>query len=188
MRPRRLKLGIHMDSGQIYHVYQNQAAALIHPFISSFFFLSNFQHWKFWSHFSRELWGLEDWNLVHMWTVGRCIMYTRIRLLLLVCPFISSFFLSLQFSTLKFFVTLFSGTMRPRRLKISTLVDIGQMYHVYQTQAAAAYLSLYFFIFLPPQFLNIKIFVTLFSGTVRPRRLKLGTNLDSGLMYHLYRN
>ena len=26
MRPRRLKLGIHMDSGQLYHVYQNQAA------------------------------------------------------------------------------------------------------------------------------------------------------------------
>ena len=65
---------------------------LIHPFISSFFFLSNFQHWNFLSHFSRELWGLEDWKLVYTWTVGRCIMYTRIRLLLLIHPFISSFF------------------------------------------------------------------------------------------------
>ena len=66
--------------------------------------------------------------------------------------------LSLQFSTLKFFVTLFSGTVRPRRLKLSTHVDSGQMYCVYQNQAAAAYLSLYFFIFLPLQFSNIEIF------------------------------
>ena len=62
---------------------------LIRPFISSFFFISSFQHWNFSSHFSRELWGLEDWKLVHTWTVGRCIMYTRIRLLLLIHPFIS---------------------------------------------------------------------------------------------------
>ena len=57
-------------------------------------------------------------------------------------------FLSLQFSTLKYFVTLFLGTVRPRRLKLGTHVDSGQMYHVYWNQAAAAYLSLYFFIFL----------------------------------------
>ena len=148
VRPRRLKLGTHVDSGQMYRVYRNQAAAvclslyffnflslqfstlkcflshfsrelwgledwnLVHtwtvgrcimctrirllllncPFISSFFFLSNFQHWNFLSHFSRELWGLEDWNFVYTWTVGRCIMSTRIRLLLLIHPFISSFF------------------------------------------------------------------------------------------------
>ena len=115
-------------------------------------------------------------------------MYTRIRLLLLICAFISSFFFPSNFSTLKFFVTLFWGTMRPRRLKIDTIVDSGQMYHVYQIQAAAAHSSLYFFIFLSLQFSDTKIFVTLFSGTVRPRRLKLGTNVDSGLMYHLYQN
>ena len=60
------------------------------------------------------------------------------------------------------------GTVRP-----------GQMYH----QAAAAYSSLYFFIFHSPIF-NIKICVTLFSGTVRPRRLKLGTHVDSGQIFH----
>ena len=65
---------------------------LIHLIISSFFFLSNFQHWNILSHFSRKLWGLEDWNLVHTWTVGRCIMYTGFRLLLVICPFIYSFF------------------------------------------------------------------------------------------------
>ena len=67
-------------------------------------------------------------------------------------------FLSLQFQTLKFFVTLFSGTVRPGRLIFGTHMDSGQMYCVYQNQAAAAYLSLYFFIFLSLQFSNIKIF------------------------------
>ena len=117
---------------------------LICPFIS-FFFLSNFQTLKFSSHFSRGLWGLEDWNMVHTWTVGRCIMCTGIRLLVLIHPFISSFF----FQTLQFFVTFFSGTMRPRRLKLGTHMDSGQMYRVYWNQPAAAYSSLYCFIFLP---------------------------------------
>ena len=97
-------------------------------------------------------------------------------------------FLSLQFSTLKCFVTLFSGTVRPRRLKLATHMDSGQMYRVYWNQAAAAYSSFYFFIFLSLQFSNINLFCQLFSGTVRPRRLKLGTNMESGQIYHVYRN
>ena len=125
VRPRRLKLGTHVDSGQMYRVYRNQAAALICPSISSFFFLSNFQ-------------------------------------------------------TLKYFVTLFSRTVRRRRLKLDTHVDSGQMYRVYQNQAAAAYSSLYFFVFFLSNFQTLKIFVTLFSGTVRPRRLKLGAHVDNG--------
>ena len=107
MRPRRLKHGTHMDNGQMYCVYWNQAAALIHPFVSSFFFLSSYQ-------------------------------------------------------TLNIFVTIFSGTVMSRRLKLGTHMDSGQMYCVHWNQAAAAYLSLYFFIFLSLQFSNIKFFVTLF--------------------------
>ena len=94
----------------------------------------------------------------------------------------------LTFQTLEFFVTLFSGTVRPRRLKLGTHVDSGQMYHIYRNQAAAAYSSLYFFIFLSLQFSTLKFFVTIFSGTVRPRRLKIGTHMDSGQMYHVYQN
>ena len=77
--------------------------------------------------------------------------------------------------------------MRHRRLKLGTLVDSGQMYHVYRNQAAAANSSLYFFIFLS-NFQTIKFFVTLFSGTIRPRRLKLGTSTDSGQMYRVNQN
>ena len=161
-----------------------------------------------------------------------------IRLLLLILPFIFPFFFLSSFQKLKFFVvTLFSGTVRPRRFNLGTHVDSGQMYHVYwnqavatylslyffivlsnfQTlkpsvtlfsetvrpimlkhrwtmggynQAAAAYLSLYFFIFLSLQFSNIEIFCchTLFSRTVRPSRLKLGTHMDSVQMYRVYWN
>ena len=93
VKPRRLKLGTHMDSGQMYCVYRNQAAAAyLSLYLFHFSFSPIFKHENFSSHFSHELWGLEDWNLVHMWTLGRCIMYTGIRLLLHVHPFISSFF------------------------------------------------------------------------------------------------
>ena len=73
-------------------------------------------------------------------------------------------------------------------MKIGTHVDSGQMYHVYRNQAAAAYSFLYFFIFLSLQFSTLKFFVTLFSETVRPRRLKLDTHVDSGQMYCVYWN
>ena len=75
--------------------------------------------------------------------MGRCIMFTGIGLLLHIHPFISSFFFLSKFQTLKFFVTLFSGAVRPRRLKLGTHIDSGQMYCVYRNQAAAAYSSLY---------------------------------------------
>ena len=118
----------------------------------------------------------------------RCIVYTGIRLLLLIHPFISSFFFLSNFQTLKFFVTLFSGTVRPRRLKLGTHMDSGQMYRVYRNQAAAAYSSLFFSFFFLSNFQRLKIFVILFSRTVRPRRLKLSTHMDSGQMYCVYRN
>ena len=88
----------------------------------------------------------------------------------------------LTFQTLEFFITLFSG----RRLKLSTHVGSGHMYRVYWNQAAAAYSSFYFFIFLSLQFSTLKFFITLFSRTVRPRRLKLDTRIDNGQMYHVY--
>ena len=108
----------------------------------------------------------------------RCIVYLSL---------ISLFFFLSNVQKLKNFVTVFSGTVRPRKFKLGTLVDNGWMYHVYQNQAAA-YLSLYFFIFLSLQLSNIYIFVTLFSGIVRPRKFKLGTHVDNQCMYRVDRN
>ena len=158
MRPRRLKLDTHVDSGQMYRVYRNQAAAAYSSLYFFIFLSVHFSNIKILSRFSKELWGLEDWNLIHIWTVGRCIVYTGIRLLLLIHSFISSFFFLSNFQTLKFFVTLFSETVRLRRLKLGTHVDSGQMYRVYRNQDTAAYSSLYFFIFLSLQSSIIKIF------------------------------
>ena len=118
VRPRRLKLGTHVDSGWMYCVYRSQAAASYLSLISlsqmfknlkfsshfsqeqflHFSFSSIIKHLQFLSHFSQELWGLESWNLVHMWTMDACIVYTGIRLLLLNCHFICPFFFFLQFS------------------------------------------------------------------------------------------
>ena len=160
---------------------------LIRPFISSFFFLSNFQRWNFTSLFSgivRPRWleigtHVDSGQMYHVYRNQAAAAYSSLYFFI---------FLSRQFSTLKFFITLFSGTMRPRRLKLGTHVDIGQMYRVYWNQAAAAYLSLYFFIFFLSNFQTLKCFITLLSGTVRPRRLRLGTYLDSGWLYHVYQN
>ena len=111
---------------------------------------------------------------------GGCIVYTRIRLLLLICFFI---FLSLRFSNIKIFVSLLSGIVSHRKLKLGTHMNSGWMYRVYRNQAAAAaYLSLFSFFFLS-NFLTLKFFITLFSGTVRPRYWKLVTHIDCERMY-----
>ena len=161
---------------------------LICPFISSFFFLSNFQHWNFSSHFSRELWGLEDWNLVHFWTVDRCIMYTRFRLLLLNHPFISSFFFLSNFQTLKV-LSLFSQELWG--LEDWNLVQMWIVGWCIVCTGIRLLLLIHpiisSFFFLSNNQI-FKIFVTFFSGTVRSRRLKLGTHVDSGQMYRVYRN
>ena len=73
--------------------------------------------------------------------------------------------------------------MRPRRLKHGTQVDSGQMYCVYRNQAAAAYLSLYFFSFFSLQFSNIENFVALFSETVRPIKLILMRTMGGCIVY-----
>ena len=72
-------------------------------------------------------------------------------------------------------------------MKLDTHVDSGQMYRIYGNQAAASDCSLYFFIFFS-YFQTLKYFITLFSGTVRSRKLKLGTHVDSGQMYRIYQN
>ena len=55
VRPRRLKLVTHVENERMYRVYRNHAAALIHSFIFSFFFLSNFQTLKIFVTLSQEL-------------------------------------------------------------------------------------------------------------------------------------
>ena len=104
--------------------------------------------------------------MVHTSTVGRCIVHLGSGC---CCLFV----LFLPFSFSPIFVTLVSVTVRAKRLKLGTYMDSGQMYRVYRNQAAAAYSSLYFFIFFLSNFQTLKCFVTLFSGTVRPRKLNM---------------
>ena len=164
---------------------------LIHPFISTVFFLSNFQTLKiFVALFSGTVRPIKLKLDIHV-EIGWMYCEYHNQAATFYLSLISLFFFLPNVQKLKIFVTLFSGTVRPRNFKLGTLFDNGWMYHVYQNQAAAAYLSLYFFIFLSLQLSNITFFFTLFSGTVRPRKLKLGTHVefvDSRYMYCVYRN
>ena len=169
---------VHTWTVNICIMYTRIRLLLFIPLFLHFSF--QFSDIKNFRHFCQELWILEDWNLVHTWTVGRCILFIGIRLLLLIHPFISSVFFLSNFQTLQIFVTLFSGTVRPRRLKLGAHVDSGWLCSVYWNQAAAAYLSHLFLNFsFSPIFKLLNFFVTLFAGTVRPRRWKLGTHMDS---------
>ena len=158
------------------------------PLFLRFFFLSSFQTLTFLSHFSQELWGLEDWNLVPNVDSGLMYLIYRNQASAAYSSHYFIIFLSLQLSNIKNFChIIFSGTVRSRRLKLGTHVDSGQMYHVYRNQAAA-YLSFISSFFFLSNFQTLKFFITLFSRTARPRRLKLGTHMDSGQMYCVYRN
>ena len=145
MRSRRLKLGTHVDSGQMYRVYRNQAAAAyLSLYFFIFSFLSNFQTLNtFITLFSQTVRPRRLNRYTRgQWADVSCIPESGCCCLFILYFFI--FFLS-NFQTLKYFVTLVSGTLRPRRLKLGTHVDSGWMYGVYQNQAAVAYSSLYFF-------------------------------------------
>ena len=120
--------------------------------------------------------------------MGRCIVYTRIRPLLLIHPFIFHF--SFQFSNIKIFRHTFLRNCEA--WKIESWYTHGQWADVScipESGCCSIFVPL-FFIFLFLQFQTLKFFITLFSGTVRPRRLKLGTHIhvDSGQMYCVYRN
>ena len=57
------------------------------------------------------------------------------------------------------------------------------LFYVKENQISPTYSSPNFFIFLSLQFSNIKKIIFLFSGTERHAKLKLGSHMDSRLMY-----
>ena len=157
VRSRRLKLGTHMDSGQMYHVYRNQAAAAYSSLYFFIFLSLQFSNIKIFCHTlltNCEALKIETRYICGQWADVSCIPESGCCCLFDLYFFI--LFLS-NFQTLKFFITLISGTVRPRRLKRDTHMDSGWMYGVYQNQAAAAYSSLYFYLFLS-NFQTLKCF------------------------------
>ena len=148
MRPVKLTLDTHVDNGWLYRVYCNQAAA---SYLSLISFSPVFKIKKKKSHFSQELWGQNSLNLVHLLTMGGCIMYTRIRLLLLICPFISSFFFLSNYQTLTIFITFFSGTVRPRKMKLGNMWTMG---------ACIVYTGIRLLLLICPIFLSLQFSVT----------------------------
>ena len=117
---------------------------------------------KFVTNISQELLHIEFCNLVQMLWIICCFMWKRTSLLLIFLPLISSFFFLSKFLILDNFISLFSGTEGPTKLKLGPHMGSRLVFHVYLNQAAGAYLFFYFFNFLSLKFQNIKFFVTLF--------------------------
>ena len=90
VRHTKLKLGTHMDNGLMYCVYRNPVAASYLSLYFTFLFLLLPDIEIFVTFFS----GTESWNLIQTWMIGQCVVYTGIRLLILIYPFISFFCLS----------------------------------------------------------------------------------------------
>ena len=111
-----------MDSGQIYRVYQNQAAADLS--LDFFIFLSlQFSNIKIFRHtFLRncEAWKVDTWYTHGQWADVSCIPESGCCCLFVL--FISSFFFLSNFQTLKFFVTLFSGTVVHTGIRLLLLI------------------------------------------------------------------
>ena len=172
-----------------YRVYWNRAAAAYSSLYFFIFLSLQFSNIKIFLHtFLRncEAQKIKTWYTYGQWVDVQCIVYSGIGLLLLIHPFISSFCFLSNFQTLKFFVTLFSGTVKPRRLKLGTNLDSGHMYHVKWNQAAAVYSSLYIFIFLSLQISSIKIFCHTFLRNCEV--YKVDTRVDNEWMYRVYSN
>ena len=110
--------------------------------LNFFIFLSpQFSTTKISSLFSQGLRGTQNWNLVHTWTVGWCIMCTWIRLLMFIYSFISSIFFLSNSKTLDF---LSHFSVKPTKLKLDTHMGKLLICCVHQLQAARIYLFLYF--------------------------------------------
>ena len=79
------------------------------------------------------------------------------------------------------FVTFFSGTVRSRKLNLGThIIQWVDVSCVPESGCCCLFISSFFCL---SNFHTLKFFVTLFSGSVRLRKLKLGTHLYNGWMY-----
>ena len=108
----------------------------------------------------------QSWNLVHAWTVGGCIMCIGIRLLLLIHPFISSFFFLSSFHHT--FLRNWEG------YKVETWYTCEQWMDVWciLESGCCSYSSLNFIIFLFLQFSNIKKFCRTFLRNYEDYKVK----------------
>ena len=142
----------------MYGVYQNQAAAAYWFPYFLIFFLSSFQTLKFFAHFYQELWSLEGWNLVHTWTLGGCMVYTRIRLLLLIRSFIFSFS---NIQILKFSSHFSQELWGLESWNLVHTWTMGGCIMCTKIRQLLLHIcSFIFFIFLSVQFSNIKMFLS----------------------------
>ena len=109
-----------MDNGLMCRIYWNQtAAAYSSLYFFIFFFSPIFIHLHFRRTFLRNCWAykVNTWYTRGQWLDVLCVPKSDC-----CCLFIPLCNFSFQFSNIKIFVTLFSGTMRPTKLRLVTRV------------------------------------------------------------------
>ena len=125
--------------------------------------------------------------MTHTWTIGGCIVYTRFSLLVFIHLFISSFFLSFLLN-IKIFHRIFIRNCKAYKVEIWYTRDKWVDVLCILESGYSAYSSLFLLFFFLSNCQTFKCFIILFSGTVRLTKLKLGTHVDIGWMYRVYRN
>ena len=128
---------------------------------------------------SQELLHTEFCNWVQMLWIICCFMWKRTRLLLLILPLISSFFFLSNFQISHNFISLFSGTERPTKLKLGPHMNSRLVYHVYLESGCWSYFFISSIFFLS----NSKTLKFLSHFSLRPTKLKLDTHMGNGLIY-----
>ena len=73
----------------------------------------------------------------------------------------------------------------PGRLKLGTYVDRCIVYIGIRLLLICLFISYFFFL---SNFQTLNFLITIVSGTVRPRRFKLGIQVERGQIYRVYRN
>ena len=169
MKARKLKLGINMDNGWMYCAYRNEGWNQ-GPITLGVMFLSRFSHLCIYFHQCFRNTFLGNYESIN-----------------------GKNFVTLFSGTMKARkITLFWGTMKARKLKLGMNLDNGQMYCAYCNRVQGPITLGVMFLSRFSHLLFIchywKIFVTLFSETMKVRKLKLCINMDNGWMYGAYCN
>ena len=154
----------------MYYDYQNQAVAA-YSSLYFFIFLSNSNMKTFRHTFLRncEAYKVETW---YTWTMSCCIVYTKVRLLLLIYPFISSFFFPISS-----FVKDFSGTTAPRNFEIWYKCWVWLVVLCLRESASSC---LSFPLFVHLSFSSIKNSVTEFAAPMTAKVSKFCIHFERG--------
>ena len=179
--PRILKFGINIGYDLLYCVKENQHAAAYHSFYLSIFLSLQA---NFLLQISHLLWEPESSNFVYTWP---SILGQKTKLLRFIFfPF------SISHSNViyigKFVINISQELLHIEFCNLAQMLWIICCFMWKRTRLVLLILPLISSFFFLSNFQISNNFISLFPGTERPTKLKLGSHMDSRLVYHVYLN